>query len=140
VIVVGVLIDQRGLLRGLAGIPIASARASAWATAGAVGEFLATVEVLAADGAYVELAAEGEGVGASADDRAVHVGVGGGGLDGIGERLGGGPGGRRVVAASGPSMRMTAWKVDSSALLVLGDLGDATGGDGATPVAAARSM
>ncbi len=47
---------------------------------GAFGQFLAVVEVGGSDGADVELAAEGEGVGASVDGRAVDTEVDGAAL------------------------------------------------------------
>src|SRR4051812_43136113 len=58
------------------------------------------------------------------DDRTVYVNGDDGGPDGVGQQLGGGPGGRRGVAAPGAVDADDGMKVDSPALLVLGDLGE----------------
>lgn len=91
---------------------------------GPLRQLLTAVEVGRADGADVELTAEGEGMGAAVDDRAVHASGGGGGPDGVGQQLGGGPGGRRGVAALGAVDADDGVEVDGPALLVLGDLGE----------------
>ena len=99
----------------------------------AFGQFLAVVEVGGADGADVELAAEGEGVGASVDDRTVHANLGRRCLDGVGEEFGGGPGRGRGVAAGGAVDADDGVEVDCAALLVLGDLGEGDAGVLAEP-------
>jgi hypothetical protein len=95
---------------------------------GAFGELLAVVEVGRADGADVELAAEGEGVDAAVDGRAVDPGLGCGDGDGVGQQLGGGPGRGRSLAAAGAVEAYDGVEVDRSALLVLGDLGEGDAG------------
>lgn len=77
---------------------------------GSFGQLPVAVEVGGADGADVELSAEGKGVDAAVDEGAGHVGGGGGGADGVGEEVGGGPGRGGVSPPSGPSRRITAWK------------------------------
>ncbi|MBD9700987.1 hypothetical protein IHE56_02545 [Streptomyces sp. ID01-12c] len=94
----------------------------------ALGQFLAVVEVGGADGADVELAAEGEGVGASVDGRAVDADLGCRCLNGVGEEFGGRPGRRRGVTTSGAVDADDGMKVDGAALLVLGDLGEGDAG------------
>jgi hypothetical protein len=91
---------------------------------GPLGQLLAVVEVGGGDGAYVELAAEGEGVGAAIDDRAVDADLASGGLDGVGEEFGRCPGRRRGVSAAGAVEADDRVEVDGSTLLVLGDLGE----------------
>lgn len=93
-----------------------------------LGQLLAVVEVGGADGADVELAAEGEGVSVSVDDRAVDADLGGGRLDGVGEEFGGGPGRGWGVAAGGAVDADDGVEVDGAALLVLGDLGEGDAG------------
>jgi hypothetical protein len=95
---------------------------------GAFGQFLAVVEVGGSDGADVELAAEGEGVGAAVDDRAVDADLGGGGFDGVGEEFGCGPCGWWGVASAGAVDADDCVEVDGSALLVFGDLGEGDAG------------
>jgi hypothetical protein len=95
---------------------------------GPFGQLLAAVEVGGPDGADVELAAEGEAVGAAVDDRAVDADPGGGGADGVGEQFGGGPGRGRGVAAGGAVEADDGVEVDGAALLVLGDLGEGDAG------------
>lgn len=94
----------------------------------AFGQFLAVVEVGGADGADVELAAEGEGVGASVDGRAVDSDLGCRCLDGVGEEFGGGPGRGWGVAAGGAVDADNGVEVDGAALLVLGDLSEGDAG------------
>jgi hypothetical protein len=91
---------------------------------GPFGEFLAVVEVGGSDGADVELTAEGEGVGASVDDRSVDADLGRGGGDGAGEEFGGGPGRGRGGGVAGAVEADDGVEVDGAALLVLGDLGE----------------
>ncbi|AGS70145.1 hypothetical protein B446_16645 [Streptomyces collinus Tu 365] len=95
---------------------------------GPLGQLLAAVEVGRADGADVELSAEGEGVRTAVDDRAVDADLGGGGLDGVREQFGGRPGRGRSVAATGAVDTDDGVEVDGSALLVLGDLGEGDAG------------
>lgn len=95
---------------------------------GPFGQLLAVVEVGGADGADVELAAEGEGVGAAVEGRAVNVDLGGGRLDGVGEEFCGGPGRGRGVAAVRAVEADDRVEVDGAALLVFGDLGERDAG------------
>jgi len=89
-----------------------------------VGEFGCVGEVGAVDGADVELAAEGERVGSAVDGGAGDAGRGRGGVDGVGQEVGGGPGGRWGGAAFGAVEADDGVEVDGAALLVLGDLGE----------------
>ncbi len=95
---------------------------------GAVGEFGAAREVGGADDAYVELAAEGEPVRVAVEGRARDGGGSGGGFDGVGEELRGGPcrgwGVGAVVAVESDD----GVEVDGAASLVLGDLGEGDAG------------
>jgi len=97
----------------------------------AFGQLLAVVEVGGTDRADVELAAEGEGVGAVVEGGAVDVGFGSSGSDGVGEEVRGGPGwGRGVVGAVEADDRV---EMDGASLLVLGDLGEGDAGVVAEP-------
>jgi hypothetical protein len=77
-----------------------------------------------ADRADVELAAEGEGMGASVDGRAVDAGGGGCGLDGVGKELCRRPGGRWGVSAFRAVDTDDRVEVHGTALLIFGDLGE----------------
>src|SRR5690606_17927363 len=66
---------------------------------GPLGQLLAVVEGGRADGADVELTAEGEGVGAAVALRSIDACGGDSGMDGVGQQLGGRPGRRGRVAA-----------------------------------------
>ncbi len=70
---------------------------------------------------------------AAVDHRAVDAGLGRGGLDGVGEEFGGGPGRGRGVAAGRAVEADDRMEVDGAALLVLGDLGEGDPGVFAEP-------
>ncbi len=91
---------------------------------GSFGEFLNAVEVGGSDGADVELAAEGEGVGAVVDGRAVDADFCGRGADGVSQEFSGCPGRGWGVASGGAVDADDGVEVDGSAFLVLGDLGE----------------
>ncbi len=108
---------------------------------GSLGQFLAVVEVGGADRADVELAAEGKGVGAAVDDRAVDADLGCGGPDGVGQQVCRCPARGRGVAAAGAVEADDRMEVDCSALLVLGDLGEGDAGVVAqAPLGQARTL
>ncbi|GAA3130717.1 hypothetical protein GCM10010521_15940 [Streptomyces rameus] len=89
-----------------------------------LGQLLTAVEVGGTDRTDIELATEGEGVGAAVDDRAVNADLASGSLDGVGEEFGRCPGRRRGVSSAGAVEADDRVEVDGSALLVLGDLGE----------------